>query len=56
MRKSTLRKHFTNDGGATDDFMGQLAVTLESMRDGDFTVRLPADWTGSRAKWRTGSI
>jgi HAMP domain-containing protein/CheY-like chemotaxis protein/signal transduction histidine kinase len=28
------------------DFMKQLVVALDAMRDGDFSLRLPSDWTG----------
>ncbi|HXJ76247.1 MAG TPA: HAMP domain-containing protein, partial [Candidatus Dormibacteraeota bacterium] len=30
--------------------MGQLAVTLEALRDGDFDARLRSDWTGVQGK------
>jgi CheY-like chemotaxis protein/signal transduction histidine kinase/HAMP domain-containing protein len=33
-----------------DEFMGQLAVTLEALRDGDFDARLRSDWTGVQGK------
>ncbi|MEY2408780.1 MAG: hypothetical protein QOF48_1450 [Verrucomicrobiota bacterium] len=34
--------------------MGHLAITLEMVRDGDFTARLPSDWTGVEGKVADG--
>ena len=31
-------------------FMKQLLVTLDALQDGDFSVRLPSDWTGLEGK------
>src|SRR6185369_6346159 len=52
-KRPSFRKQHTN-GGADEDFMGQLAKTLEAVRDGDFTARLPADWTGVEGKVADG--
>ena len=51
MAKISLRKPTRNGGfSARANFMGLLATTLETLRDGDFTTRLPSDWTGVEGK------
>src|SRR5258708_35250859 len=40
----------TGGPDAADLFSKRLLVALLSLRDGDFTVRLPPDWTGVNGK------
>lgn len=36
--------------GASEPELRQLVIGLQAMRDGDFSVRMPADWTGLGGK------
>jgi len=42
----TGESHSRNGSPERHDFMKQLVETLGAIEDGDFTARLPADWTG----------
>jgi hypothetical protein len=49
--KNSSNGHKNNSNGAVDELSLVLA-SLQSMRDGDFSVRLPGNWTGLSGKIR----
>ena len=50
--KERLLKNPSNGAGdlSDGDFKRQLLATLGAVRDGDFSARLPSDWTGLDGK------
>ncbi len=39
-----------NNGQINGDFVNRMLVTLEAVREGDFSARLPSDWSGLEGK------
>ncbi|MGB9166578.1 MAG: HAMP domain-containing protein, partial [Rhodomicrobium sp.] len=43
---SQQKDDYTNGAGRGDESLRSLLFALQSARDGDFSIRLPSDWTG----------
>src|SRR5918998_1521721 len=48
--KKNGRARSAGSSGPSDPELRQLLMGLQAMRDGDFSVRLPGDWTGLGGK------
>ena len=47
---SQQKDDYTNGAGRGDENLRSLLFALQSARDGDFSIRLPSDWTGLYGK------